>query len=211
MSENFLRQSGTLNELLGYLDSVESTVPSDFVLPDLSQAQELHSEFVQKIDELSSTLDDTKQREMEARQELKKVKEDSAKEIENLKMKQNKKLQKQKQKYEEQISKYMQMMDSIIKEKESLAREVEMMTKRVTVAREEAARREKEIHDQAAVTIAQQRELAIAQEKARQKKYLQDRENEIKDLTAKGMQSQIENLIMRQKREIEAIKSEKEE
>ena len=73
MNDDFLRQSHTLNDLLGYLDSVESTVPSDFVLPDLSQAQELHTEFVQKIDEMSATLDETKQREVEVRQELQRV------------------------------------------------------------------------------------------------------------------------------------------
>jgi 5-azacytidine-induced protein 1 len=67
------------------------------------------------------------------------------------------------------------------------------------------------VQDQAAQEIAQQRELAIAQERSRQKKVLEQRIREVKETTVKGLEPELQNLMARQKREIEAIKVEHEE
>lgn len=211
MSDNFLRDSGTLNDLLGYLDSVQSKSVNDFVLPDLSQAQEVHSEIVNKMDELESTIEASRKKEKEAKEELAQVKEQSAKEIEKIKAKSKKKIAQAAQKYTDIIKQQQEREEALIKQKEQLLLQIQQEKKRATVAREEAARRIKEIEDQATQQVAQQRELAIAQEKARQKKYLENREKEIKENTVKALQPELENLIARQKRELDEIRAAKEE
>lgn len=211
MTEDFLRSSNTLTDLLGYLDSVETTVASDFVLPDISQATNIHREFSNKISDLESSLQDAKKKEEVANEQMKKLISEVEKEKETFKLKLNKKLAKQKTKYEEALGRHQQMIDTLLKEKESLAQEVQKMNKRVLVAREEANRREKEVQEAAATQIAQQRELAIAQERARNKKTLEQRTKEIKEETVKALQPELENLIAKQKRELEQIREEKEE
>lgn len=211
MSDNFLRDSGTLNDLLGYLDSVQSKSVNDFVLPDLSQAQEVHSEIVNKMDELESTIEASRKKEKEAKEELAQVKEQSAKEIEKIKAKSKKKIAQAAQKYTDIIKQQQEREEALIKQKEQFLLQIQQEKKRATVAREEAARRIKEIEDQATQQVAQQRELAIAQEKARQKKYLENREKEIKENTVKALQPELENLIARQKRELDEIRAAKEE
>jgi len=210
MNDSF-RNSTTLDELLGYLDSVESTVAQDFVLPDLSHAQELQEEVARKITDLEFKLKESVSKEEKAKEELQKTILRVNEEQEVLKNKFSSKMNTQKRKYEEIISRHQQMMDSLIQEKASLGKECENMAKRVQIAREEAARREKEVQEQAATQIAQQRELAIAQERARQKKTLETRIKEVKEETVKALQPELEALISRQKREIESFKSEKDD
>ena len=212
------RDSATFDDLLGYLDSVETEMTKDIVLPDLSQAEELHQEVSNRISELETTVQATKQREAAAKNELQKciaeAKEIIAKKEKEkieIKTKMTKKLSAQKAKYEEILKRHQALMDGLIKEKESLARDCETLSKRAQVAREEATRREREVQEQAAQQIAQQRELAIAQERARQKKSFEQKIKEVKEATVRGLEPELQNLMARQKREIEAIKAEHEE
>ena len=212
------RDSATFDDLLGYLDSVETEMTKDIVLPDLSQAEELHQEVSNRISELETTVQATKQREAAAKNELQKciaeAKEIIAKKEKEkieIKTKMTKKLSAQKAKYEEILKRHQALMDGLIKEKESLARDCETLSKRAQVAREEATRREREVQEQAAQQIAQQRELAIAQERARQKKNFEQKIKEVKEATVRGLEPELQNLMARQKREIEAIKAEHEE
>ena len=122
-----------------------------------------------------------------------------------------KKMNAQKNKYEEALKRHQTLLDNLIREKEALSNKCENLLKRVTVAREEATRREKEVHEQASAQIAQQRELAIAQEKARQKKILEQKTKEIKEATVRGLEPEIQNLIAKQKKEIEQLKKEYDE
>jgi 5-azacytidine-induced protein 1 len=208
---DILRSSGTLNDLLGYLDSVETTLASDFVLPDLSQAAELHEEVNSRISELESTLAEARQKESAVKQQLQSVLKTTADEKTELKSKLTKKLNAQKSKYDEALRRHQALLDGLIREKEELSRQCEALAKRAAVAREEANRREKEVQDQAATQIAQQRELAIAQERARQKKILEQKTREIKEATVKGLEPELQNLILKQKRDLDAIKAEHEE
>ena len=212
------RDSATFDDLLGYLDSVETEMTKDIVLPDLSQAEELHQEVSNRITELESTVQATKQREAAAKNELQKciaeAKEIIAKKEKEkieIKTRMTKKLSAQKAKYEEILKRHQALMDGLIKEKESLARDCETLSKKAQVAREEATRREREVQEQAAQQIAQQRELAIAQERARQKKNFEQKIKEVKEATVRGLEPELQNLMARQKREIEAIKAEHEE
>jgi 5-azacytidine-induced protein 1 len=206
-----LRGSGTLNDLLGYLDSVETTLASDFVLPDLSQAAELHEEVNSRIAELEATLTQAREKEATVKQQLQNVLKTTADEKAELKAKLLKKLNAQKGKYDEALCRHQALLDGLIREKEELSRQCEALAKRASVAREEANRREKEVQDQAATQIAQQRELAIAQERARQKKILEQKTREIKEATVKGLEPELQNLILKQKRDLDAIKAEHEE
>lgn len=61
MSE-LTRGSGALNDLLGYLDSVESKLAADVVLPDLAQAEELQDEVSGRISELEAELEATRKK-----------------------------------------------------------------------------------------------------------------------------------------------------
>ena len=51
MSE-ITKSSGALNDLLGYLDSVESALAADVVMPDLGGAEELQDEVSGRIADL---------------------------------------------------------------------------------------------------------------------------------------------------------------
>jgi 5-azacytidine-induced protein 1 len=208
------RGAGTLDDLFGYLDSVESEMTKELVLPDLSQVEDLHEE----VREVKSTISTLQQREEEMKRELeasiaerKQLIEKYEREKLELQSRSAKKLTSQKVKYEEILKRHQSLMDGLLKEKESLARECEMVSRRLQVAREEAARREKEIQDQASQEIAQQRELAIAQERSRQKKLTDQKIKEVKEMTVRGMEPELQNLMARQKREIEALKVEHEE
>jgi hypothetical protein len=65
-----------------------------------------------------------------------------------------KKLSSQKAKYDDALRRHQTLLDGLIREKEELGRQCESLAKRVVVAREEATRREKEVHEQAATQVA---------------------------------------------------------
>jgi 5-azacytidine-induced protein 1 len=205
------RVNPPLNELLSYLDSVESTLASDFVLPDLKDAEMLHEQVYSRISELEATLAETQRRESEVRAELLKILSSSSKEKTDLKDRLAKRLDSQKSKYDEAIKRHQALLDNLIREKEELARQCGHLAKKAVIARQEAMRREKEMQEEAAKAIAQQRELAIAQERARLNKVLEQKAREIKEDTVKGLEPQVQSLIAKQKREIETIKTGHEE
>jgi hypothetical protein len=77
----------------GRRDSVETTVASDFVLPGLSQAAELHE----------ATLAEARQREAKAKEQLQSVLKTTASEKADFKVQLRKKLNSQKSKYDEAL------------------------------------------------------------------------------------------------------------
>ncbi|OHT13053.1 hypothetical protein TRFO_03473 [Tritrichomonas foetus] len=218
MSSRKSKNSETLDDLLGYLDAVESNMTQEIKIPDLSQAEELHNEVSNRISSLENTIEEArnrekeaKNREIEARQKLQEFMQITAKEKNELKTRYTKKINTQKSKYEELIRKNQSIIDELIKDKENLTKDCENLKSRAQVAREEATRREREVHEQAAQQIAQQRELAIAQERARQKKVLEQKIQEVKDLTVRGMEPELKKILDQQKRDTEALKAQHQE
>ena len=203
--------STAFDDLLGYLDSVESTVANDFILPDLSQAHELHEEVNNKIEDLETKIKEYEIKEIELKEKYEKNIEILNKDKENIKNRLTKKINNQKSKYDEIISRHQELIDNLIQEKTLLGKECENLTKRVQISREEANRREKEVQEQASAQIAQQRELAIVQERNKFKKTLEQKIKEVKEETVKALQPELETLIIKQKKEIEIIKSEKDD
>jgi 5-azacytidine-induced protein 1 len=98
------------------------------------------------------------------------------------------KLNAQKSKYDEAVRRHQTLLDGLIREKEKLGCQYETLAKQASIAREKANRGDKEVQNQAATQIAQQRELAIAQERARQKNILEQKTREIKAATVNGFE-----------------------
>lgn len=201
----------TIDDLMGYLDTIESNMAQNFVMPDLTQAQELHEEVSHRISYLESTIEKSKKTKASYETELVQFKN----KIEKLKSDDKKRFQKklttQKSKYDDVLKRFQDQLDMLVKEKEELVKECQTMDRRVKIARQEAARIKAETEEYATQQIVQQRELAIAQERARNKALLEKKIKEVKEQTAKSLEPELQNLISRQARELDAMKNEQDE
>ena len=186
-------QTNALNDLLGFLNEVETNTETDFELPDLSQAKEITNH----ISQLEDSVNNHKKRFKQIRKQIEIQKKKCEKEKQDLTEKYKKKIKTQGAKYQEVLQRTQELLEQVIKEKDELAQNCETLSKKAQQYRTHANDTIKHTEEQAATMIAQQRELAIAQEKARQREIFEKKAQEVKEITVQGMQPQIEKLIQK--------------
>ena len=194
-------KTDTLNDLLGFLSQVENNTETDFELPDLSQAKEITNH----ISQLEESVNIKKKRLKYIRRQIENNKKNWEKEKQEIIEKNKKKISTQNQKYQEILHRTQEYLDQVIKEKDDLAEKCEILIKKVQQYREHSNNVIKDTENQVATIIAQQRELAIAQEKVRQREIFEKKAKEIKEITVQGMQPQIELLIRKHNKEIDTL------
>lgn len=163
-------ESTTLNVFFNFLDSVELKAVQDNISIEVNKTGDLHGDVNNRISELEEELIGQEQKEKEVMDQLEHVKTAAIQEISDLKSKRNAKLNIQKEKFEEAIKKHQDLLKDLLKRKDELSKQYEQIEKQAETIRAEAQKRDKKIRGQVSLAYAQQKELAITNERIRQKK-----------------------------------------
>lgn len=200
-------ESTTLNDFFNFLDSVELKAVQDNISIEVNKTGDLHGDVNNRISELEEELIGQEQKEKEVMDQLEHVKTAAIQEISDLKSKRNAKLNIQKEKFEEAIKKHQDLLKDLLKRKDELSKQYEQIEKQAETIRAEAQKRDKKIRGQVSLAYAQQKELAITNERIRQKKIIEKKTQEIKEsIVNNELQPKLQNQIEEQKREIEELK-----
>ncbi|KAK8893195.1 hypothetical protein M9Y10_021611 [Tritrichomonas musculus] len=200
-------ESTTLNVFFNFLDSVELKAVQDNISIEVNKTGDLHGDVNNRISELEEELIGQEQKEKEVMDQLEHVKTAAIQEISDLKSKRNAKLNIQKEKFEEAIKKHQDLLKDLLKRKDELSKQYEQIEKQAETIRAEAQKRDKKIRGQVSLAYAQQKELAITNERIRQKKIIEKKTQEIKEsIVNNELQPKLQNQIEEQKREIEELK-----
>ncbi|KAL4483844.1 hypothetical protein ABPG72_006219 [Tetrahymena utriculariae] len=111
----------------------------------------------------------------------------------------------QKEELESVIERHLQFIDQLILDKKELNSQVEDLTEKYRIMEEGRLAFEKEQKEKYIKDLKLQKEAWFAAEKQRKEKWMNEKTNEIKEVTIKGLEPEIERIINRNKIEIKKL------
>lgn len=127
------------------------------------------------------------------------VRNDKAKALRLEKLNGQNRLKEQKKHYEEIVARHQTFIEQLIKDKATLCEKVSQITRRIDSQNQAWEHRLK-------TEIDKVREQTLAGEKIRREKWVRENSKKIKELTIKGLESEINKMSVSHKQEIDAIK-----
>lgn len=114
-------------------------------------------------------------------------------------------LEAQAKSYEEEKAKQMNLLKTLLSDKKELTEQNEQLALSLKETKEILEKRAAGEKDRLAVEIQRQREIWAVQEKQKREKWQAMKEKQIKEMTAKALQPEIERLIEKHKRDCQFL------
>ncbi|XP_048575628.1 centrosomal protein of 131 kDa isoform X2 [Nematostella vectensis] len=113
----------------------------------------------------------------------------------------------QKQEYEAAIQRHLSFIDQLIDDKKTLGERCEELVKKLKDIDKKYSDKIKLMEENHQVEIKKQKEVILAAEKLRREKWITEKTQQIKEVTVKGLEPDIQKLIAKHKAEVKKIKS----
>ncbi|GIL49463.1 hypothetical protein Vafri_5793 [Volvox africanus] len=110
----------------------------------------------------------------------------------------------QRAEYEAAVSRHMAFVDRLLADKEALSRRAQQLVDQAKAAEERQERAIAKLKEGWAAELKRQKETWAAAEKQRQEAWIQSKAAEIKDMTVKGLEGEVQKLLARHRAELSA-------
>jgi len=201
-----------------YLDDIDSTpIPSNNVslshsipLQESLLLDQILKESQQNIDNQNVNLlrieVSEAQKTIESLKSLLENEQNKSKENEEKMKEENElRLKNQKEELEAVINRHLGFVDQLIKDKTQLNEEIEDLMSKIKIKDETYEKTLNEIKETHSKEIKNQRELILISEKGKKEKWMSEKLQEIKAMTIKGLEPELENLMAKHKKELKKI------
>jgi len=184
--------------------SEEASPSKDSMLESASQVATDISEAItrQKIEM------DEKKRTVEMMQKaINQQKEFTSMQIREMDKEHKQQLNLQRKEYESTIQRHLSFIDQLIDDKKVLTQRCEDLVKKLKDIDQKYSSKIKQLTESHVIELRKQREINDAAEKLRREKWIKEKTQEIKEMTVKGLEPDIQKLIAKHKAEIKKIKA----
>ncbi|XP_057311597.1 centrosomal protein of 131 kDa-like [Hydractinia symbiolongicarpus] len=113
----------------------------------------------------------------------------------------------QRKEYEATIQRHLSFIDQLIDDKKVLTQRCEDLVSKLKDIDQKYSTKIKQLTENHAVELKKQKEVGEAAEKLRREKWIHEKTQEIKEMTVKGLEPDIQKLIAKHKAEIKKIKA----
>ncbi|XP_065660315.1 centrosomal protein of 131 kDa isoform X2 [Hydra vulgaris] len=113
----------------------------------------------------------------------------------------------QRSEYEATIQRHLSFIDQLIDDKKVLTQRCEDLVSKLKEMDQRFTTKIKQMTESHALELKKQKDINEAAEKVRREKWIKEKTQEIKELTVKGLEPEIQRLITKHKAEIKAIKN----
>lgn len=113
----------------------------------------------------------------------------------------------QRQEYEAAIQRHLSFIDQLIDDKKVLSERCEEVVNKLKSTDKKYGDKIKQMEDNHQVEIKKQKEVILAAEKLRREKWVSEKTQQIKEVTVKGLEPDIQKLIAKHKAEVKKLKS----
>ncbi|GIM00334.1 hypothetical protein Vretimale_5477 [Volvox reticuliferus] len=110
----------------------------------------------------------------------------------------------QRAEYEAAVSRHMAFVDRLLADKEALSRRAQQLTEQAKAVEERQERAIAKLKEGWAAELKRQKEAWAAAEKQRREAWMQSKAAEIKDVTVKGLEGEVQKLLARHRAELSA-------
>jgi len=111
------------------------------------------------------------------------------------------KLQKQREHYEAGLERHLKLVDRLLNDKTELTKRCELFTEEMKAVERRYQMKMEELDQQASKDLARHKQNWMAAEKLRREAWEKDKVREIKEMTVKGLQPEVERLLAERKQE----------
>lgn len=140
------------------------------------------------------TIDALRQALAEAREHQKQAMQDALRDWEE-------KMQKQKSQYEAGMERHLKLVDRLLTDKTELTKRCELFTEELKAVERKFQIKMEEMDEQASRELERQKRNWMAAEKLRRESWEKDKVREIKEITIKGLQPEVERILAERKQE----------
>lgn len=113
----------------------------------------------------------------------------------------------QRQEYEAAIQRHLSFIDQLIDDKKVLRERCEEVVNKLKSTDKKYGDKVKQMEENHQVELKKQKEVILAAEKLRREKWINEKTQQIKEVTVKGLEPDIQKLIAKHKAEVKKIKS----
>ncbi|XP_046855295.1 centrosomal protein of 131 kDa-like [Xenia sp. Carnegie-2017] len=113
----------------------------------------------------------------------------------------------QRQEYESTIQRHLSFIDQLIDDKKILSERCEELVKKLKETDKKYVDKISKMEESHAAEVKKQKDVMLTAEKLRREKWIKDKSQQIKELTVKGLEPDIQKLIAKHKTEIKRLKS----
>ncbi|XP_073245130.1 centrosomal protein of 131 kDa-like isoform X1 [Porites lutea] len=113
----------------------------------------------------------------------------------------------QRQEYEAAIQRHLSFIDQLIDDKKVLSQRCEEVVNKLKITDKKYGDKIKQMEENHQVEIKKQKEVILAAEKLRREKWINEKTQQIKEVTVKGLEPDIQKLIAKHKAEVKKLKS----
>lgn len=113
----------------------------------------------------------------------------------------------QRQEYEAAIQRHLSFIDQLIDDKKVLGERCEEVVNKLKSTDKKYGDKIKQMEENHQVELKKQKEVILAAEKLRREKWINDKTQQIKEVTVKGLEPDIQKLIAKHKAELKKLKS----
>ncbi|CAH3106535.1 unnamed protein product [Pocillopora meandrina] len=113
----------------------------------------------------------------------------------------------QRQEYEAAIQRHLSFIDQLIDDKKVLGERCEEVVNKLKSTDKKYGDKVKQMEENHQVELKKQKEVILAAEKLRREKWINEKTQQIKEVTVKGLEPDIQKLIAKHKAEVKKIKS----
>jgi len=117
----------------------------------------------------------------------------------------NSQLSLQRQEYEAQVKRQLEFVDQLVNDKGALSAKCEELAAEFQLLQRRFQEQVKELEEKQTKELKKQRESMAVSEKIRRDTWMQEKSREIKEMTVKGLQPEIERLLSKHKKELQRM------
>ncbi|XP_065066186.1 centrosomal protein of 131 kDa-like isoform X2 [Rhopilema esculentum] len=174
---------------------------------DMDSASQIASEISKAISEQKEQLNDKNRSVNLLQKALQQQREFSSTHIQEVSKEHKQQLSLQRQEYESTIQRHLSFIDQLIDDKKVLSQRCEDLVKKLKETDQKYSTKLKTVEENHAVELKKQKEVMEAAEKLRREKWIQEKTIQIKEMTVKGLEPDIQKLIAKHKAEIKKLKA----
>ncbi|XP_034049625.1 centrosomal protein of 131 kDa isoform X2 [Thalassophryne amazonica] len=116
-------------------------------------------------------------------------------------------LQLQKEHYEATIKRHLSFIDQLIGDKTALTERCEVLVGEVKQVDQKYTKKIEHMQEQQDVEIKKLKDLMSAKEKVRREKWIEEKSKQIKEITVKGLEPEIQKLILKHKQDLKKLQT----
>ena len=117
------------------------------------------------------------------------------------------KLNQQRAEFETAIERQLQFVDKLLKDKSQLAKQCEALTQELQGTKQKSSKQLQDMVDKNERDIKAQKEAWAVAEKQRREKWMAGKEKEIKSLTIKGLEPEVQRILSKHKSDLQRIEA----